>query len=47
VVSIKCENGVQTKKALDDIRADEAFMADMNQTDALGEIVSHFSGRRL
>ena len=46
-VSIKCENAMETEKAIQGFREDESFMKTMNGAYKVGEIVSHFSGRRL
>ena len=46
-VAMKCENGIDTEKALEGFRADEKFMEVMSDAYKVGEIVEHFTGRRL
>ena len=46
-VAMRCENGVDTEKALEGFRADEKFMEVMADAYQVGEIVEHFTGRRL
>ena len=44
---MRCENGIDTEKALEGFRADEKFMEVMADAYKVGEIVEHFTGRRL
>ena len=46
-VAMRCENGVDTEKALKGFRADEKFIEVMADAYKVGEIVEHFTGRRL
>ena len=46
-VAMKCENGIDTEKALEGLRADEKFMEVMADAYKVGEIDEHFIGRRL
>ena len=46
-VTMRCEDAVQTEKALAGYRQDEAFMKTMADAYQAGEIVNHFTGRRL
>ena len=44
---MRCEDAVQTEKALAGYRQEEAFMKTMADAYQAGEIVNHFTGRRL
>ena len=44
---MRCEIEIDTEKALEGFRADEKFMEVMSDAYKIGEIVEHFTGRRL
>ena len=46
-VSLRCENAIETEKTIQGFREDEVFMKTMDEAYKVGEIINHFTGRRL
>ena len=46
-VSLRCKNVIETEKAIQGFREDEVFMKTMDEAYKVGEIINHFTGRRL